>query len=676
MCASLTSAGGIQTLDIIEVVDSRENLLGIADSANEGTVLKKQLEARTAYRPGELLEITPGLIVTQHSGEGKAGQYYLRGFNLDHGSDLRITVDGMLVNQRSHGHGHGWSDLNFLIPELVSNLQYKKGPYYADEGDFSSAGAVIINYADTLKQGIADATTGERGYRRFLLADSPKIGNGNLLYALELLHNDGPFTNPEDFSKFNGVLRYSHGSTQDGFNLTAMTYTSKGNATNQIPKRAVESGLLSRFDSLDPSDGSETSRYSLSGAWRRAADNSFTKANLYIISHDLALYSNFTYYLDDPVNGDQFEQPDRRVMSGFNTSHEWFANWGSYEVENTIGLQLQNDDIFVGLYRTKKRELLSVTRSDHIVESSAGVYFQNSLRWSDKFRTLSGARSDFYRFNVASDNPANSGTVIDNIINPKFSMIFGPWSQTEFFINMGGGFHSNDARGTTITKVPGTGANANLPAKKVPPLVHSRGYEVGVRTAIVAGLQSSLTSYILDFDSELVFAGDAGTTSAGRSSRRIGFEFTNYYTPTTWLTVDADFSYANARFTAPDPDPTVKGDYIPCSVEGVGSISASVDKIGNYFGSLQLRYFGPRALIEDNSMRSGDTTLLNGRIGYKFGKNMTVTLEGFNLLDNKANAIDYYYTSRLSGEPADGVADIHFHPIEPRSFRLSAIYYF
>ena len=330
-------AGDIQTLDVVEVSDSIENLVGTADSANEGTVLKQQIEDRAVYREGELLETTPGLVVTQHSGEGKANQYYLRGVNLDHGTDLRITVDGMLVNERTHAHGQGYADLNFLIPELIKSMGYKKGPYYAEEGDFSSVGSINVNYLDTLERGIAKATVGQEGYQRALLADSNKLGMGNLLFALEYMHNDGPWTNPEDFRKFNGVLRYSRGDAHDYFNITAMAYKSEGNATNQIAQRAVDSGLISRFGSLDPSDGSDTSRYSLSGAWQHTADNSVTKINLYAIANHLDLFSNFTYFLNDPVHGDQFEQSDDRVTTGMNASHTWLTKWGGRELENTVG---------------------------------------------------------------------------------------------------------------------------------------------------------------------------------------------------------------------------------------------------------------------------------------------------------------------------------------------------
>ena len=300
-------AGGKQVLEEIIVTAQHITEIGVADSANVGTVTQEQLAARTVYRPGELLETTPGLIVSQHSGEGKANQYYLRGFNLDHGTDLRTTVDGMLVNERSHSHGQGWTDLNFLIPQLATGLEYKKGPYYASEGDFASAGAVSVLYADTLSQGIASIGIGQNGFKRELVADSPGVESGHLLYALEVEHNDGPFVHPDDYRKLNGVLRYSQGDLANGFNITAMGYKAKWNSTDQVPQRAIDSGFISgRFDAIDPSDGGESHRYSLSGAWHQATDVSLLRVNAYVIDYRLNLFSNFTYFLDNPINGDQF----------------------------------------------------------------------------------------------------------------------------------------------------------------------------------------------------------------------------------------------------------------------------------------------------------------------------------------------------------------------------------
>ena len=657
-------AQGTATLAPVEVQGSRNSVLGDASTASEGVVTQQQLDARTVYRPGEVLEAVPGLVVSQHSGEGKANQFYLRGFNLDHGTDLRTTVDGMLVNQRSHAHGQGWTDVNFMIPELGTLLEYRKGPYYAAEGDFSSAGAVSLQYANTLPSGLASIGLGQNGYARTLLADSPALGDGHLLYALELAHNGGPFTVSDNYQKKNGVLRYSEGSSANGFNLTAMAYSATWHATDQIPLRAVQSGALGRFDAIDQTDGGNSSRYSLSGAWKQTNDEVSTRINAYVIRQKLNLFSNFTYFLDNPVNGDQFNQPDRRTTTGINASQTTTTTLLGRESDVTVGVQFQNDSIANGLSSTVARQLVSTTRADHISQRSLGLYAENKTAWSDSFRTVLGVRADNFHFQVNSDNAANSGTASATKISPKLNLVFGPFSKTEFYTSAGYGFHSNDARGTTLTVEPKTG----LPADKVPPLVRSKGIEIGVRTEAIAGLQSALSVYRLDFDSELTFAGDAGTTEAGRASRRTGFEFSNYYKPTRWLTVDADIAFAKARYRGFDP----AGNRIPGSVEGVASLALAVDKLGPWFGALQLRYFGPRPLVEDNAVRSRATATLNGRVGYKFNPKLKLELEGFNLTNRRDSAIDYYYASRLKAESVP-VNDVHFHPVESRSFRVTLV---
>jgi outer membrane receptor protein involved in Fe transport len=663
-------AGGVQTLDPVEVTDSADDLVGTADSSTEGTVTPKQLEDRPVLRTGEVLETVPGVVISQHSGEGKANQYYLRGFNLDHGTDLATTVAGMPVNMPTHAHGQGYSDLNFMIPELISGVQYRKGPYYAEMGDFSAAGAVNMDYGYYLEHGIAQLTLGSFAYRRALVAASPSLAGGHLLYALEVFHNDGPWDHPDNYRKINGVLRYSRGDQQNGFSVTAMAYNGKWNATDQVAERAIEEGLISRYGSLDPSDGGLSHRYSLSAEWQQTAESSITKANAYVIDYALNLFSNFTYFLDDTVNGDQIEQADQRVISGFKVSQEWLGKLADHDMSNTIGLQVRNDNIAkVALYHTKERQILSVTSQDHVAQTSVGVYLQNRFQWMEKFRTVAGVRTDFYRFHVISDNPENSGVATDVIASPKLSLVFGPWAKTEYYINAGYGFHSNDGRGTTITTAP-----------KVTPLVRAKGAEVGARTAVIPHLQSELTFWILDLDSELLFTGDAGTTEPSRPSRRYGAEWANYYTPISWFTVDADFAFANARFTDSDP----AGDRIPGSPEGIISMGASIDNLSGFLGSVRLRYFGPRPLTEDNSVRSQSSTLVNARIGYEFYKNWRVTLDVFNVFDSKVSDVDYYYASRLAGEPpcgpphtncdpsgSGGYMDIHTHPEDPREARVT-----
>ncbi|MDB5745628.1 MAG: TonB-dependent receptor, partial [Massilia sp.] len=624
-----------------------------------GTVGQKELAARTTYRPGEMLEAMPGLIASQHSGEGKANQFYLRGFNLDHGTELATWVDGMPVNQRSHAHGQGWTDVNFVIPELVGRLDYKKGPYSARSGDFSSAGNAEIGYANRLVKDVASATLGENGFARALLAGSLDAAGGTLLYALEGMRNDGPWTRPDDYRKVNGVLRYSRGYANNGWSVTAMAYRGRWNATDQIPLRAVENGRLGRFDAVDETDGGNARRYSVSGVWRQTGADAATKLSAYVIRNQLDLFSNFTYFMDDPVNGDQFAQPDRRVTSGLDATHTLHLHRGETMASDlTFGARVQNDNIFNALQSTRARRVLSTTRADHIVETSGALFMESATRWNTVVRTVAGLRADRYRFNVKSDLAANSGRAHDTQLSPSFSLILAPLASTELYLNYGHGFHSNDARGTTASIDPAT----MEAIERAPGLVRSRGMEFGLRTEAIPKMQTAVSLYRLDFDSELSYIGDAGMTEAGDASRRYGIEFSNYWRPLKWLSVDFDAALARAR--------SAGGERIPGAVEGVGQLALTVDKAGPWSGALRLRYFGPRPLIEDDSVRSQASTTLNGRIGYRIGKAMQVELEVFNLANRRDSAIDYYYASQLAGEagPRD---DIHFHPIEPRTLRVS-----
>jgi hypothetical protein len=639
------------------VEGSRASQLGLLDSANAGSVSQKELEMRTIYRPGELLEAAPGLIASQHSGEGKANQFYLRGFNLDHGTDLATYVDDMPVNQRSHAHGQGWTDLNFLIPELTARLDYRKGPYSAREGDFASAGSAAITYANRLVRDVGTLSVGQNGYARTALAASKDAAGGALTYALELLHNDGPFTRPDDYQKVNGVLRYSRGYANNGWSVTAMAYHGRWNSTDQIPERAVDEGRFKRFDLVDDTDGGEARRYSLSGVWRQTTADSASKVNAYIIRNQLDLWSNFTYYMDDPVHGDQFAQPDRRVTAGVNALHTWHAHRGdTITADLSVGLQAQNDNIFNGLLHTQTRQALDVTRQDHIVETSSAAWIESATRWGDSFRSIVGLRADRYRFRVHGDQQANSGSAGDTLLSPSLNLVFGPWKSSELYLNYGQGFHSNDARGAVTS---------------VEPLVRSRGMEVGLRTEAIPKMQTALSLYRLDFDSELTYVGDAGTTEAGSPSRRIGIEFSNYWKPVKWLSVDFDAAFARARTQGAEPGQ----DRIPGAVEGVSQLAITASQLGKdgaWEGALRLRYFGPRPLVEDNSVRSHASTTLNGRIGYRLRKDLRLELEGFNLANKRVSSIDYYYASQLKGE-AEAHEDIHFHPLESRSFRLTLI---
>jgi hypothetical protein len=652
----------------IQAFDPRAGDIGTAQSASQGVVAPGVLLAQPAYRTGEIFETVPGLIVTQHSGEGKANQYFMRGFNLDHGTDLALFIDGMPINMRSHGHGQGYADTNFLIPELLRGLSYRKGPYFASEGDFASAGAIHLDLVDRLQKSFAQVEVGSFGHWRAVTGMSAPVGvMGSFLVAGELAHFDGPWERPDDTQKFNGIMRYSSGSYANGFAITAMAYKNDWFATSQIPLRAVEAGALGLYGTLDPTDGGFAQRFSLSGRWHETTADFATRVSAYVIKSDLTLFNNFTYFLNDPVNGDQFKQTDARTIAGASASKTFFATTpAGFKTETTLGLQGRYDDIAVGLFNTKERAYLSTVRDDKVREASIGVFAESTLRWTQWLRTTAGIRGDLYWADVKSDLAANSGSDIDSILSPKLGMVLTPWSKTEIYFNLGTGFHSNDARGVVTTIDPVSGS----PVPTTPFLVRSKGAEIGLRTQASKDVTATFSVFGLDFDSEIVFVGDAGTTEASRPSRRIGSEFSLHARLLPWLMLDLDAAYTHARFL--EGDPLVPGRYIPGAVEGVVSIGLSFEDVyGGLFGGMKMRYFGPRPLIEDNSVRSDATLSVSARLGYKFDGGLIVRLDAFNLFNQEASQIDYYYASKLLGEAGAGVDDIHFHPLEPRSFRLS-----
>ena len=667
LSADVTVTGKRTFANLADVDNPAENLVGIAQSASQGAITARQLDERPLMRDGEVLETVPGLIVTQHSGEGKANQYFLRGFNLDHGTDFATTVASMPVNMPTHAHGQGYSDLNFMIPELVTGVQFSKGPYYADQGDFATAGSSNINYANVLERSIAHVELGGEGYARAIFAASPQVGSGHVVAALELAHNDGPWVHPDDYQKINGVLRYSQGDAVNGFSLTAMGYHGQWNSTDQVADRAITSGLIDRFGAIDPTDGGKTYRYSGTGDWQRSSSNgnASTRVTAYGIGYSLNLFSDFTYFLNDPVHGDQMEQADHRFITGGKVSHRRLTRWGGHSVQNTVGVQVRNDDITnVGLYHTQARVRLETRTQAAVLETTAGVYAQNEIEWAPWLRTTVGLRADASRFRVNALDPANSGTTSASLVSPKGGATLGPWKGTEFYVNAGTGFHSNDARGTTVTRDP----DGN-PAEPVTPLVRATGAEVGVRTVAIRHFQSTVSVWMLRLASELVFAGDDGTTVPSRPSARRGVEWANYYSPAKWLVFDGDLSWSRARFTEFDP----VGQYVPEAVGTVVSAGATIDGYHRAFGSLRWRYFGPRALIEDNSVQSKATSLVNLQGGYQLTKNVKLALDVFNVLNAADSDIDYFYTSRLPGEPLGGVDDIHTHPTLTRTARINLV---
>ena len=753
----------------VNVQGREDDLIGIAESGTQGTVGATEIQDRPILRSGEVLEAVPGLIITQHAGGGKANQYFLRGFNLDHGTDIAIFLDNMPLNLPSHAHGEGYSDMNTVIPEFVKRVDFEKGPYYANVGNFSSAANANVEFAKTLPQNFFKVEGGTHTYGRAVFGVSQKLGAGNLLYGGEETYYDGPWVHPDGFNKINGLLTYSQGDDADGVSVTAHAYHGKWNSSDQIPVAAQS--VVGFFGTLNPSDGGHSQRYSLQGEWHRQSDNSESKISAYVFYYDMNLFSDFTYYLVDYNKGDQFDQQDRRWVAGFDAHHTIFSTWYGRKMSNTFGVQLRNDWINNGLYRTVNRvrtaktdysatgasffpagsssgptcvtipnsditldltlpdgttatttvpnttcpTLPATTERDDFTDTIGSAYVENKIQWASKFRSVLALRGDDEKFVVTSlaypidmttlpngttttVNAANSGSATKFLPSPKASLIFGPWANTEFYLQGGFSFHSNDGRGATQQVEPVSPDNPypDTPAAKIPPLVQTKGGEIGVRTTALPHLQSTLSLWYLRSNSELMQDGDTGGTSASeQSSNRYGLEWANYYTPTEHLAIDFDIADSRAQFTQIDPDDAAQsvvkaalsvngtpdgtvnwqesgpgGKLVPEAVKVVISSGVALHDYKGFSSSLRLRYFGPRYLTSDGLYQSSQTVLLNGELGYQFNKKWHVTTELLNMLNRKDADIDYAYVYQITPTAAPAFGRVN-HPTEPFLLRFS-----
>ena len=654
--------------NLAEVDRPAENLVGIAAAASEGAITAAQLAVRPANRAAEVLETVPGLVISQHSGEGKANQYYLRGFNLDHGFDFAQTIAGLPVNLPTHAHAQGYADANFLIPELVSGVQFKKGPYSAENGDFSSVGSASISYFNVLDRPLVTATWGSFGYDRVLAAASPTLGGGHVLAAIEWERDNGPWVNKNDKDKMNTLVRYSRGDARGGFSATWLGYTNHWHSTDQIPQRAVRDGTIGRFGFIDGTDGGETFRRAGIVDWQRTSTKASTRGTAFVQHYGVQLFQDFTYFLNDPEHGDQFEQYERRWTTGGRLTHRRFQRIAGRLSEAAIGTEIRHDRVGgpLGLYQTTATVRRDAVRTDQVAQTSAAVFGELDTDWNRVVRTSVGLRGSTYTWNVRSDLADNSGRATAGLLSPKASLALGPWRGTELYANAGGGFHSNSALGVMLRTDPATGT----PTEASPPFARSRGFEAGVRTVAFQRAQVTGTVWYLGFDSELVYVGDSGSTEAGPASGRTGVELTGYLYPTSRLTIDADVSFSRARYTGvPADEAFVPGALNRVITGGLAYAPPSGSGRGP-FGSVRVRHFGPRPLVESGGVRSRATTIFNGEAGYQLGARWRLFVVGFNLLNQRVSDIDYFYASRLKGEPG-AVEDIHFHPAIPRSARVT-----
>ena len=653
----------VQELVEIVIEGKAETLIGIATSASKGQTSTKELMERPFSRRGELLESVPGVIITQHSGDGKANQYFVRGANLDHGTDFLMYVDGMPVNFRNHAHGQGYADLNFIIPELVGELDYWKGNYYAQHGDLSSSGAARFKLVDELPQGILSTTWGEYDFSRTLIADTIQAGAGKLTMALEHQFYNGPWALPADARRWNGFLRWHWENGTDTLNITAMGYHGDWTSTDQVPQRAIDSGLIDRFGFLDPTNGGTSQRYSLSLDWTREEGRTSTRASAYAGYYDLDLFSNFTYFMNNPAPaGDQFEQQDQRWFFGGELARDWRFDALGHEQRFTLGMQLRAEWMDgVGLYNTTARQRFNTVRKDDMFQASYGLFSELEFKPLEWLRVIPGLRGDLIHSDVQrSTLNENTGTLPKGIVSPKLSVVFGPWADTEFYVNGGLGFHSNDARGMNIVTDPAGG-----PADRADPIVRTYGAEFGIRNESVTNLVNTLSLWFLRSDSELIYVGDAGNSEPGPGSQRYGVELASYWRPTDWAMVDLEGTWTVANLRTEDPP----SQDIPGSIPYTLNAGITLGKAEGFFGSLRGRYFGRRPLSETEEVRALESFQVNARLGYR-RKNWEIAVDCLNLLNRSDNDIEYLYDSQLATEAAP-VSDRHIHPIEPRMFRVS-----
>jgi outer membrane receptor protein involved in Fe transport len=707
--ADAAEAATATPLQEVVVTAARLGLLGTTATASEGVVTDQELQLTPQYRPGQLLETVPGLIATLHSGEGKANQYLLRGYNLDHGTDLATYVDGMPVNEPTHAHGQGYTDLNFLIPELADEIAYTKGTYYANVGDFGAVGSVHVGYRDTVPDQVA-ATVGTLGFERLHSAGSQALSTGQLLGAAEVQHYDGPFATPDDARKENFVLRYSAGDEHDGYSVTGMYYHQLWTNTTDIPIRAITDGLVpDRFGTLNPTDGGHAQRGSLSLNYHATVGDGQFSASGFFIYNQLHLFNDFTHFLVDPVHGDQEDQFENRRTGGGSANYSLPVRLGAIQNEISVGGLTRYDLLGVGRLPSEAQAPLpmrddppSFYNNDQVYVFAGAAYLQATTLWTSTLRSVLGARDDYQHGTDvdylaalhATAGYTNGGTAAQSLFQPKGSLIYTPTEDLEFYLAAGRGFHSADLRGVNQD----TSVDLGLP--HTPLLARQEGQELGMRARVERNLAFTLAVYNLWQQSETIIDPDVGTDTAGPPSRRYGYELNVTYQISRWLEFDGSYSGGHTRFTRPFDDGTGHlGTYITDAPVATGLLALYVTDLGPWSGGLNYRYLGnyplssgpcvDSAAVHDfpgvaTSCANAPTApgQVNGRgfgelnldVHYAFQTGWSASLGIYNLLNAHAAAAEFWYVDRLQNEIGgypDGRADVHEHPLEPAMMRLT-----
>ena len=659
----------IESLDADLEIELEQSIFQLDDiQVNQSTKASNilsflDLKATPVNSSQEILAIVPGLFIGQHAGGGKAEQLFLRGFDIDHGTDVQITVDGLPVNMVSHAHGQGYADLHFLIPETVDFIDFGKGPYFDNKGNFNTAGYVDMRTKDKLDNSSIGIEIGRFNTIRSLAMFNllPQNKKHHAYIAAEFLTSDGPFESSQNFRRTNVMAKYSGNiNAQDHLSITSSYFSSQWDASGQIPERAVVSGLISRFGAIDDTEGGNTSRTNISIAFNRSLnDNSFIKNKLYYSLYDFQLFSNFTFFLDDPINQDQIMQQEKRQLFGAESSLNKTIFLDNSNVTWQAGIGLRHDNSTNNrLAHTKNRTtILENIQLGDVDETNVYAFASADIN-TDSWIFQPGIRLDYFRFGYLNQLNTSYQQQSQNkvMLNPKFNIIYNYSSSIQFFLKTGSGFHTNDSR-----------VVLNQSAEKVSPRAY--GADLGTLWKPAKRLIIDAAAWYLYLEQEFVYVGDAGIVEPSGETRRIGLDIGLRYQLTDWLFFNSDFNYAHARSLENEKD----NDLIPLApvFTSAGGLSWQHN---NFTGALRYRYMHDRPAIEDNSIVAKGYYIMDLNANYEW-KRLTLGFAIENLLNQEWNETQFATLSRLQFEQ-EPVEEIHFTPGTPFFLKAKMTYSF
>lgn len=673
-------------------------------TASARCIREFDIKLRPAKTSQDLLTLAPGLIIAQHAGGGKAEQIFMRGFDADHGTDVAISVDGLPVNMVTHGHGQGYADLHFLIPEIVESLDVYKGPYFSQFGDFATAGAVTFKTTDHPEDNMIKVEGGmfNTGEITTVLKIPTSDSHRSAYLAAKYGTTDGPFESPQGFNRFNVFGKFhTHISKNSELAVSMGGFSSAWDASGQIPTRAVEQGLITRFGAIDDMEGGTTSRTYFSVLYENGAGtNSTFSLQAYSSWYDFKLFSNFTFFLVDSINGDMIEQTDSRFISGINSKYVVRSSIGNTVTKSTIGAGLRADNINVELWKSPDRVREYANRIDQVNQRNLFLWFDEVFYFNTKWRLQLGLRADYFTFNMNDkiENSVDTNSLLPHastysqklLVNPKLNLVYSPGKSVEIFLNAGSGFHSNDARdiiiAQRINEIEHALSRKGYTENQIDSVLISRfmdplsadistlpvaiGTELGTKITIGENVIFGLTGWYLHMEEELVFIGDEGTTEISGKTQRIGIDFEARIQLLKWLWADLDLNLSKGKYL----DEPAGSNHIPLApgISSTGGLSALHPS--GIEGTLRYRYIGSRPANEDNTVRALGYTLLNANIGYRFGK-FKVYANVENITNTDWNEAQFDTESMLKGE-INPVSEINFTPGNPINVKFGAIMYF